>query len=261
MIGKESLPRHGAMFGMQDPSQTLVQIERYMDGGRLELSEVMATQFCDLMLSKKKREPQDQVFLLKGLRLMCDIYLMRNKADQSLVTIKRMHRERKALVKLLQKHAPNMMASMQPEEEDHLRAGRLYAAAGKAKPAKKSFAMCERLSPGHLLAALHGARSAPTKPHIERFIKAIQAAGDVILANGQFQLQPENSPAVMLEEVLTSLDVCAQNVAGLAPICQQEKERLQTQHQAILQGEQAANARLQSALDNLEPKHDYYQYG
>ncbi|MGB2081266.1 MAG: hypothetical protein ACPHZ6_05770, partial [Poseidonia sp.] len=65
------------MFGMQDPSQTLVQIERYMDGGRLELSEVMATQFCDLMLSKKKREPQDQVFLLKGLRLMCDIYLMR----------------------------------------------------------------------------------------------------------------------------------------------------------------------------------------
>ncbi len=261
MIGKESLPRHGAMFGMQDPSQTLVQIERYMDGGRLELSEVMATQFCDLMLSKKKREPQDQVFLLKGLRLMCDIYLMRNKADQSLVTIKRMHRERKALVKLLQKHAPNMLASMQPEEEDHLRAGRLYAAAGKAKPAKKSFAMCERLSPGHLLAALHGARSAPTKPHVERFIKAIQAAGDVILANGQFQLQPENSPAVMLEEVLTSLDVCAQNVAGLAPICQQEKERLQTQHQAILQGEQAANARLQSALDNLEPKHDYYQYG
>lgn len=136
MIGRESLPRHGAMFGMQDPSQTLVQIERYMDGGRLELSEVMATQFCDLMLSKKKREPQDQVFLLKGLRLMCDIYLMRNKADQSLVTIKRMHRERKALVKLLQKHAPNMLASMQPEEEDHLRAGRLYAAAGKAKAAK-----------------------------------------------------------------------------------------------------------------------------
>lgn len=261
MIGKESLPQHGAMFGMQDPSQTLVQIERYMDGGRLELSEVMATQFCDLMLSKKKREPQDQVFLLKGLRLMCDIYLMRNKADQSLVTIKRMHRERKALVRLLQKHAPNMLASMQPEEEDHLRAGRLYAAAGKNKAAKKAFSKCERLSPGHLLAALHGARSAPSKPHIERFMGAIQTAGDVILANGQFQLQPENSPMVMLDEVLATLDECARAMPALAALCQQEKERLEGQQQAILQGEQAANARLQSALDNLQPKHDYYQYG
>ena len=48
----------GTMFGMQDPSQTLHQIERYVQEGRLELSEVMATQFCDMMLAKKKREPQ-----------------------------------------------------------------------------------------------------------------------------------------------------------------------------------------------------------
>ena len=85
------------MFGMQDPSQTLHQIERYMAEGRLELSEVMATQFCDMMLARKKREPQDQIFLLKGLRLMCDVYLMRDKADQSLTSIKRMHSERKSV--------------------------------------------------------------------------------------------------------------------------------------------------------------------
>lgn len=65
----------------------------------------------------------------------------------------------------------------------------------------------------------------------------------------------------MLDDVLTTLDGCAVEVAGLAPRCQHEKEGLQAQQQAILQGEQAANARLQSALDNLEPKHDYYQYG
>ena len=92
------------MFGMQDPSQTLQQIERYMAEGRLELSEVMATQFCDMMLGKKKREPQQQIFLLKGLRLMCDVYLLRNKADQSMASIKRMHSERKALVKILRRN-------------------------------------------------------------------------------------------------------------------------------------------------------------
>ena len=102
-----------------------------MEEGRLELSEVMATQFCELMLSNKKRDPQQQIFLLKGLRLMCDVYLLRGKANQSMTAIKRMHNERKALVKTLQKHAPEMLASMQPEHEDHLRAGRLYAAAGK----------------------------------------------------------------------------------------------------------------------------------
>ena len=75
-----------AMFGMQDPSQTLLQIERYMQGGRLELSEVMATQFCDMMLANKKRDAQQQIFLLKGLRLMCDVYMLRNKAEQSMTS-------------------------------------------------------------------------------------------------------------------------------------------------------------------------------
>ena len=131
---------------MQDPSQTLHQIERYVQEGRLELSEVMATQFCDMMLGKKKREPQDQIFLLKGLRLMCDIYLMRGKADQSAATIRRMHGERKALVKVLQKHAPQMLASMQPEHEDHLRAGYLWAAAGKKRKAAKAFGAVRKWS-------------------------------------------------------------------------------------------------------------------
>ena len=72
MIASMVLREHDTMFGMQDPSQTLHQIERYMQEGRLELSEVMATQFCDMMLAKKKRDAQQQIFLLKGLRLMCE---------------------------------------------------------------------------------------------------------------------------------------------------------------------------------------------
>lgn len=261
MIGAALLTQTVPMFGMQDPSQTLMQLERYMEEGRLELSEVMATQFCDLMLSNKKRDPQQQIFLLKGLRLMCDVYLLRGKASQSMTAIKRMHNERKALVKVLQKHAPEMLASMQPEHEDHLRAGRLYAAAGKKRAAAKSFAICEKLSPGHLAAAQAAVEAAPSKAHMNRFLAAIEAAGDVIQANGVFQLQPLNSPAVDLHSVLTTLYNGGQTLASHAAACAAEQQRLEAQQAAIVAGEQAANARLQSALDNLQPKHDYYQYG
>ena len=249
------------MFGMQDPAQTLHQIERYMQEGRLELSEVMATQFCDMMLGRKKREPQDQIFLLKGLRLMCDIYLMRGKADQSMATIKRMHGERKALVKVLQKHAPQMLASMQPEHEDHLRAGRLWAAAGKGRKAAKAFAVCEKLVPGHLAAAQAAVEALPNKGHAERLLRAIAAAGDVIQANGAFQLEPPGSPPVSLHDVLTTLHNGARTIPSYADKFQAERARLEAQQAAIIAGEQAANARLQTALDSLQPKHDYYQYG
>jgi hypothetical protein len=42
------------MFGMSDPNQTLLQLESYIKDGRLEMSEVMATQFTDMFLSMKK---------------------------------------------------------------------------------------------------------------------------------------------------------------------------------------------------------------
>jgi len=249
------------MFGMQDPSQTLLQIERYMSEGRLELSEVMATQFCDMMLAKKKRDVQAQIFLLKGLRLMCDVYLLRDKADQSMASIKRMHGERKALVKLLQRHAPQMLESMQPEHEDHLRAGRLYAAAGKTRAAAKSFARCEKLSPGHLAAAHTAVDAVPTKGHVERLLNAVHSAGAVILANGHYQLEPTGSPPVLLDTVLATLDRAVSAVPLHADRCQNLRRELEGQRTAIVAGEQAANARLQSALDSLQPKHDYYQYG
>ena len=249
------------MFGMQDPSQTLHQIERYVQEGRLELSEVMATQFCDMMLGKKKRDPQDQIFLLKGLRLMCDIYLMRGKADQSAATIKRMHSERKALAKVLQKHAPQMLASMQPEHEDHLRAGYLWAAAGKKRKAAKAFGRCEKMVPGHLAAARAAVEALPNKGHADRFLNAIAAAGDVIQANGEFQLEPNGSPPVSLHDVLTTLHNSRSTLPSHAEKFQAERTRLEGQQAAIIAGEQAANARLQTALDSLQPKHDYYQYG
>jgi hypothetical protein len=261
MIASGVLTVDVPMFGMQDPSQTLLQIERYMAEGRLELSEVMASQFCELMLSTKKRDPQQQIFLLKGLRLMCDVYLLRGKADQSMKAIKRMHNERKTLVNVLQKHAPQMLDSMQPEHEDHLRAGRLYAAAGKTKAATKAFARCEKLEPGHLAASLAAVSSSPSKAHIARFLETIQAAGSVIQTNGVFALQPATSPLVPLDDVLAALEGAASAAPAQADACREVQANLRQQQTAIFAGEQAANARLQSALDSLQPKHDYYKYG
>jgi len=249
------------MFGMQDPSQTLLQIERYMQEGRLELSEVMATQFCDMMMANKKRDPQQQIFFVKGLRLMCDVYLLRGKADQSMAAIKRMHKERKNLKKILQKNAPAMVPSMLPEHEDHLRAGRLFAAAGKIGAAKKSFAKCEALVTGHLPAAVAAVQMIPNKKHVERLLVAIGLAGAVIQTSGTFQLNPEHAPPILLEEVLSALSLAANQLPSHAQQCMSSQEGLKAQQSAILAGEQAANERLQSALDNLKPKHDYYQYG
>lgn len=253
--------QNGTMFGMQDPSQTLVQIERYIEGGRLELSEVMATQFCDHMMAVKKRDAQQQIHLLKGLRLLCDVCILRQKPQQGLPAAKRMHKERKKLVKLLKKHAPQLLGSMRPEHEDHLRAGRIFAAAGKDGAAKKSFARCEDLATGHLQAACLAASTVPSTQHVKRLLSAVEAAGPVIRTGGVFVLEPNNSPAVALPEVIEALNSGANGFPEFAEACQTKSNGLSAQREAIISGEQAANAQLQSALDSLQPKHDYYQYG
>ena len=51
------------MFGMNDPAQTLMQLENYINDGRFEMSEVMATQFTEMLLNIKKRSNEDQLML------------------------------------------------------------------------------------------------------------------------------------------------------------------------------------------------------
>ena len=63
------------MFGMNDPAQTLLQLERYVDEGRMEMSEVMAIQFTEMFLADKKRDVDAQIMLVKGLRILCDVFL------------------------------------------------------------------------------------------------------------------------------------------------------------------------------------------
>ena len=89
------------MFGMSDPNQTLLQLESYIKDGRLEMSEVMATQFTDMFLSMKKRDLNSQVMLVKGLRMLCDVLVLRSKASKGIASAKTLLRERKKLVSMI----------------------------------------------------------------------------------------------------------------------------------------------------------------
>ncbi len=43
----------GLLFGMGDPATVIDQYRRYVQDGRLEISEVMASELSELLLSKK----------------------------------------------------------------------------------------------------------------------------------------------------------------------------------------------------------------
>ena len=76
------------MFGMSDPTQTLLQLENYVKDGRLEISEVMATQFTDMYLSNKKRTQSEQILLIRGLQILCDVLLIRGKNKLAVASAK-----------------------------------------------------------------------------------------------------------------------------------------------------------------------------
>ena len=70
-------------------------------------------------------------------------------------------------------------------------------------------------------------------------------------------LQPDNLPAVEVAAILKALEGPK---LSLDERSSQHIQRLKAQISAIESGEMAANAKLQSALDSLKPKHDYYEY-
>ena len=53
-MGEKHLGRSGSMFGMDDPGQVLPQIKRYVEDGRLEISEVMAVELVSKLRAEKK---------------------------------------------------------------------------------------------------------------------------------------------------------------------------------------------------------------
>jgi len=150
---------------------------------------------------------------------------------------------------------------MTPPAEDYRRAGKIYAAAGKAGAAMKAFSKCEKLSPGHVASAMEACTLLGVdKKRVNRLVTTVHAAGPVILSNGHFQLQPPHLPVADAHEVKAILQSAVDTGVGPTENCQEQILRISEEIGAIERGEAAANARLQAAMDLLKPQHDYYEY-
>jgi hypothetical protein len=249
------------MFGMSNPAQTLLQIERYIEDGRMEMSEVMASEFTSMLLANKKRAVDSQVMLVKGLRLYCDVLLQRNKAKEGTAVVKILHRERKKLIRILKKNAPELISKLTPPAEDYRREGNLHAAAGKNGSAQKAYSKCQKLAPNHIAAAYEAVVAmGPEKKMLQVLLNCCAASEMVIKKDGLFILEPENRPAQDAKKLLATLQALSGVHVSQRSAVKGESERIEKEISAIENGEAVANAKLQSALDALKPKHDYYEY-
>ena len=246
------------MFGMSDPNQTLLQLESYIKDGRLEMSEVMATQFTEMFLSNKKRDLNSQFMLVKGLRILCDVLLIRTKFIRAIASAKTLLRERKKLTLIIKKSPSASIEIMKPMHEDLRRCANIFAAGKKTRLAKKTFTRCERHSKGNIAAALDAYTNyGDDKKIIRRLIDCSISAGHVIRTNEVYVLQPIDLPSADAQKVQQALSIIAETQFDGA---KQQADRIQSEIGAIERGEAAANVRLQTALDSLKPKHDYYEY-
>jgi len=238
------------MFGMSDPAQTLMQLESYIKDGRFEMSEVMATQFTEMFLSNKKRTHQEQLMLVRGLQILCDVLTLRQKYSLAVAAAKTLLRERKKVTQ--------GSSNLGLIHTDLHRCAKSLALAGKRRKAKAYFTKANKSSNGCVAAASDGVRFVTgDKKMITTFITALQNSGPVTKSGQQFLLAPSNLTPVDTSEILSLLsDSQFEN----NPLALEQASRISQQITMIEKGEMAANAKLQSALDSLKPKHDYYEY-
>ena len=123
------------MFGMNDPAQTLMQLESYIKDGRFEMSEVMATQFTEMFLSNKKRTSQEQIMLVRGLQILCDVLTLRQKYSLAVAAAKTLLRERKRVTQ--------GNSNLGLIHTDLHRCAKTLALAGKKRKAKAYFAKAD----------------------------------------------------------------------------------------------------------------------
>ena len=238
------------MFGMNDPAQTLMQLESYIKDGRFEMSEVMATQFTEMFLSNKKRTSQEQIMLVRGLQILCDVLTLRQKYSLAVAAAKTLLRERKRV--------SQGNSNIGLFHTDLHRCAKSLALAGKRRKAKAYFTKANKSSNGCVAAAFDGVRFVKgDKKMITTFITTLQNSGPVTKSGQQFLVAPSNFTPVDANEILSLLSA---EQFDNNPQALEQASRIAQQIEMIEKGEMAANAKLQSALDSLKPKHDYYEY-
>jgi len=225
------------MFGTTNPEQAISQLEAYHREGRSERAEVMASALVDQLMAQRPRDEATQDFLVRGLRILAAVLNSRAKYKRARTTIAILHKQRNILGKSVGHDFITAAA-------DYHLAGFIHSNAGKKRAAAKAFAKCEKLQPGHIAAALDLAEQCGNK---KTLAKLVPIAGPVISKNGTFVLEIESRPPADAKRI-------GQILGG------DIQSDIESQISAIISGEQAANARLQAAVDSLVPAHDYHEY-
>ena len=245
------------MFGMSDPNQTLSQMIRYFEEQRYEMVEVMSSEFTSMLLSQKVRDAATQTLLVKGLRILTDVLSLRKKHKLATKAASVLQRERKKLEKILLQSAPKLLDKMTPLEEDLRRIGDVYAVYGKTRKAVKLYLRAHKIQQGNLHAMLSVCQcEGTTTKHCKSLANDVRSAGPVILENGQYWLKPDGNLAAQIDPILVILEACGHEHLE----CREQSLRIRQECSDISEGITAANVRLQSAMDTLKPKHDYYEY-
>ena len=259
---------------MGDPATVIDQYRRYVQDGRLEISEVMASELSDMLLSKKGKSLTEQGHLVTALRDLAKIQEIRTKWKESRAAASMLVKARKQYVRLLRSNGmqPEAQAAKNAEAADEVQRGRVRAHEGALRAALSHWKRARRVQP-QLIEAFWR----PLEAH-EQIKSTLKGAGKVGLSLAKvlisvgpvnrvgesFQLQPENTEAQPLESLLSDLvrwlkpELALPAKASVA--LDASKRELNRQIASIEAGEQAANAKLQAAIDTLEPAIDYHEY-
>ena len=262
------------LFGMGEPSQVIDQYRRYVQDGRMEIAEIMASELSELLYSDKNRSIGKQNHLVMVLRDLATIHEVRGKWSESVAAGTQLNKERGKLVSMHRRDRDKAgAAAIQAEAAvDEIQRGRARMNQGSLRKALSHFGKARKLAPGNIEAAarriearekLKGTLRGAGKDAL-KLAKVLQKAGPVSRIGEVFQLQPEGEEsypvAALLEDISRWLsDEMALPAKGAASLIQCKKE-IERQITSIEAGEQAANARLQAAIESLEPVVDYHTY-
>ena len=259
------------MFGMDDPVKVLNQLRHYVTDGRLEIAEVMAEELTNLLLSEKNKTIEHKELLVLALRDHANILEIRQKWKNSLDAAKRLQKEGRALGKMRAKNGiPTTAEQTLLKLQDRMQMGRLFLQRNKMRKAINCFSVVANT--GHIEAHLlsmeahekcKGSLKKATKV-AKALDKALEASGPLSHEENEFVLISEIGLKTSYQNISSSFERWLQPSSGLnsnvAENLAKRLDSLNSQKAAIESGEQAANARLQSAIDSLQPAIDYHEY-
>ena len=259
---------------MGDPATVIDQYRRYVQDGRMEISEVMASELSDLLLAKKGKTLAEQGHLVTALRDLAKIQEMREKWPESKAAGAMLGKARKKYAKLLNSNGmqSEAKAAYKAEGDDEVQRGRVRAREGALRPALSHWKRARKVQP-----QLIEAYWRPLEAHEQikstlkgankvgiALAKVLTSVGPVNRVGESFQLQPNDSEAQPLDSLLNDIGRWLKPELGLpakaSVALDSAKRELERQIVSIEAGEQAANAKLQAAIDTLQPTVDYHEY-